>query len=62
MTMQDILNEVEVQGEYRIALYDSKRNERIFLADDQENRERKIAFIYVELGSLIFEIEEDEEA
>lgn len=62
MRLEILLDEVEIQGEFCIAVYDSHKEQRFRLHDVNDSRCRYcyVQYLYVENGVLIIELEEEE--
>ena len=65
LTIQDLLDQFEIQGEYQIATYDDKAEKRIILAEGyeigfskikDEYKNAEINYMYAEDNKLIIEI------
>ncbi len=57
MTLRQLLENVEFQGEYNVVYYDDKRNARIVICDEKEVYDKTILFIYPESNIVFIEIE-----
>ena len=58
MNLLDIENNVEIQSEYEIVYYDSKKEQRFKLDKCIRTKSIKIDYIYIENGTIFFEINE----
>lgn len=58
MTVSEILNNIEVQGEYAIVYYDSQKQQRFKLEKCVFSESLEVQYMYVENGVLFFEIHE----
>lgn len=58
MNLLEIENDVEIQSEYEIVYYDSKKEQRFKLDKCIRTKSIKIDYIYIENGTIFFEINE----
>ena len=58
MTVQDILNQIEIQGEYVIVIYDFEKCERLKLDECPFTKSIQIRYMYVENDTIFFELDE----
>ena len=59
MTVNDILNNIDIQNEYVIVYYDSEKEQRVKLEECTFSRTIEIRYMYVEKDILFFELDED---
>ena len=58
MNLLEIENDVEIQSEYEIVYYDREKNQRFKLEKCIFTKSIKIDYIYIENGTIFFEINE----
>ena len=58
MTVQDILNQIEIQSEYVIVIYDYEKEERLKLEECPFTKSIEIRYMYVEDDTIFFELDE----
>lgn len=59
MTVRDILNQIHIQTEYVIVIYDFGKCERLKLDKCPFTESIEIRYMYVENDTIFFELDED---
>ena len=58
MTTSEILNNIDIQVEYVLVYYDSEKEQRFKLEECPFSHSIKINYMYIENGTLFFELDE----
>ena len=58
MTTREILNNIEIQVEYVLVYYDSEKEQRFKLEECPFSHSIEIKYMYIENGTLFFELDE----
>ena len=59
MTVQDILNQIDIQNEYVLVYYDSEDNQRYKLDKCPFTMSIKVDYMYIVDNTIFFELNED---
>lgn len=57
MTVQDILDQIDIQCQCHVVYYDEEKNERVEILDEEKMLNSRIQYMYSEDDEIYFEVE-----
>lgn len=61
MTVNDILDQLDIQSEYKVVYWDEDKNERVDLFGVPDALDKPILYMYSEKDIIYFEVKMEEE-
>lgn len=59
MKLYELLENTEIQSEYKVVYYDNEKEERVEVENESEVKDNEIKYIYAENNIIYIEIEKE---